>query len=67
MMCAKHEMEYGRPASDCGDCARITVECSQCGAEYDAENPGPEAHDPDCMIRNVKIEQGQWDDPEVVE
>ena len=43
----------------------ITIECSECGGEYESADEGPEDHDEGCIIREAMIGRGPWDDPEV--
>ena len=43
----------------------ISVECSECGSEYDPEEGDTASdHDPDCAIREAMIARGRWEDPD---
>lgn len=44
----------------------FTIECEECGGEYPPDEEGPEHHDPACIIREARIQRGEWEPPEDV-
>lgn len=41
----------------------FTIECADCGGEYDPDTESAEDHEPDCPVREAFIDSGRWEEP----